>query len=665
MTCIALDGPLPLLEYVTQIARAALASSPMGMLRPGEKVADLFCGAGGWGEGAKLLGITVDYAVNHDAIAIGTHRLNNPGCRHHQGDAWRTRPRDVIGPRTRLGILLASAACTTHSRARGAAPISKRVHMLGWCIARWMEEVAPRIVLIENVPEWQDWGPTVVGPDGVRRQDPTRKGQHFRRWWRYCQRLGYVMEKRVLDAPDYGEASRRKRLFIVARRDGQPIVWPEVTHGKEGDQGSTDPVRASGEVPHDAAANHGNPSWGHAEIEPGRRRCAQGQDRGTAGDRRQTQGLSPYRTAADVIDWSDLGTSIFERPRPLKPKTLARIAEGIRRHVLNDPAPFVLRVTQTGGNGKGWKVSPVSAAMPTQTARQDLAVATPVLAPQNTGVYGQRPDQPGPTITQKGHQSLITPVVQVIRGDQMGRSVKDPLPTVTAGNGPGRGAGAGHAMGLATPILATTGYGEREGQRARTAEVSELLGTCVNGAKQAVVTPLLMNNTTHHTGGRVESPVPTITTGVQGGLVAPVLTFYRHGGGQDGRVDDPVQAVTAGGAGGNHAMLVAALLTGYYGSNDGCARADRVLGTATTRDRHGLVCVVIDGVEFVIVDILFRMLRPAELARAMGFPEAFIWPRTQRDTVRLIGNAVSVRTARSLIGSVLPGGRAKRKAVRA
>lgn len=689
LTCI--EGTLSLLDFAEDTLRRRLIDSPLSALAPDEKVADLFCGAGGWGEGARELGIHVDYAVNHDAVAIAAHEANNPWCRHHRGDAWRTRPRDVIGRGTKLGLLLASAACTTHSRARGSAPISKRVHMLGWCIARWMEEVQPRIVLIENVPEWQDWGPTLEREDGTRTQDPARKGQHFRRWWRYCVRLGYVMEKRVLDAPDYGAASRRRRLFIIARRDGQPIVWPEKTHEsqakaercgiraedgsdtanprpKEGRTGALAKGHSGGAI-RQAQAGSARSSVGAEEEGPphgGSRSHRRGQfrhdDRGCQRSARDRPERLPHRTAAECIDWSDLGSSIFERSRPLRPKTLARICEGVRRYVLNDPQPFVLRVTQSHGQGGGWHVAPVDEPLRTQTTRQDLAVATPILAPQNTDVYGQRPDGPAPTVTTKGHQSLIT------------------------------------------PILATTGYGERYGQAARVGQVADLLGTCVNGVKQAVVSPVLqafrgnaapqtpqsplptitagngpgrgagaghslgvispvlMNNTTHHTGGRVDGVLPTVTTGGQAGLVAPVMAYLNHGGKQSGTVCEPLRTVVGGG---NHAMLVAALMMEYYGSSTTCRRPDGSLGAVTTLDRHGLVSCVIDGQEFVIVDILFRMLRPRELAKAMGFRDDYAWPKTQRDTVRLIGNAVAPPQARALIASVLPNGRGGREEARA
>mgnify|MGYP001810520143 CR=1 FL=1 len=415
------------------------------------------------------------------------------------------------------------------------------------------------------------------------------------------------------------------------------------------------------------------------------------------GDQDRRAGLSPYRTAAECIDWSDLGSSIFERSKPLKPKTLARIAEGVRRYVLNDPNPFVLRITQTGGKGGGvhvgGSVSSVAGCGPTETTREDLALAVPVVAPQNTGVYGQRPDEPGPTITTKGHQAAITPVIAptlavCAHGDgkdgtrRWGRGALPVTGPVNAIHAGGNNFALASAMcvpaggpegvaapvdephrtiltrdhcGLASALLATTGYGEREGQRPRAHSVRDLLGTCVDGVKQGLAMPVLMNNTSGHTGARADSPMPTITTGGQGAVVAAVgavLSHFRHGGGQAGKVDEPLATPTSGG---NHASLVAALMVEYYGASGKGRSAKEPLGTPTTVDRHGLVSVVISGVEYVIVDILFRMLRPGELAKAMGFPETYVWPKAKRDATRMIGNAVQVDHAAALIGAVFPG----------
>lgn len=664
-------GEHSLFASVMEAHRAMLESSPLGGLLPGEKVADLFCGAGGWGEGARDLSVAVDFAVNHWKVAIDTHAINNPGCRHEQGDAWRVRPRDVIGGAT-LGVLFASAACTTHSKARGSAPVSKRVHMLGWCIARWMREASPRVVLIENVPEWEDWGPLVEkrhkngrlvrDEQGriVRVHCPKRKGQHFRRWWRQCERLGYVMEKRVLDAPDYGSPSRRRRLFIIARRDGMPIVWPEATHGAQpvGESGRAEArQRSTGGHPVADVLDSGEGDRRGDEDRPrrhpqrhGRRAAYVEQVAGTGAN-----GLKPYRTAADVIDWSDLGRSIFDRKQPLKPKSLGRIAHGIGKHVLRDPAPFILNVTYGDG---GWSVPvyPIDGPTPTQTTRQDLAVCT--------------------------------------------------------------------------PIMSTTGYGERAGQAPRVHSVLDQLGTCVDGLKQAVVMPVVAPQNSGVFGQRPDAPGPTIPTHGHQAVISPVLmgaggseyaakptrvdvshntvkcdtrsalvapvSVELYGTARSGRrVDEPGGAVMSQG---NHSGVAFPLCAQYYGNSATLHRPDQPLGACVTLDRHasvipvltdaelalsrgrkvaaflrehlgdlvpidpenGLAYVELDGVRRYFIDILFRMLRVRELAAAMGFPADYQWPRTrkgtinQRQSVKLIGNAVSADQSRALVAAVLP-----------
>lgn len=619
-------GDAQLFAGIDAAGRASLLASGMGRLLNGERVVDLFCGAGGWGAGAALLGIRTDYAVNHSPVAIEFHSLNHPTCRHHQGDAWKARPADVAGKDSKIGLLLASAACTTHSNARGAAPISPRVHMLGWCIARWIADKRPRCVLVENVSEWRHWGPTrykIVEGERVRdaygrlvrEADPERKGTHFKRWLRYVARLGYRVEWRILDAVDYGAASRRKRLFVMMRRDGQPIVWPEATHGPVHCQGGgrVEGLRDSG-----GHSNSGQVRQA-ASLERGRvgstQRAKMDEYQSTR-DRSHNDcsGRLSYRTAAEVIDWSDLGTSVFERKRPLKDKTLARIAEGIRRFVIEDASPFVLRVTH--GAGGGWKVSPIDGPLPTQTTRQDIGVVSPVITPcggpkrepsrvsepcntiltredrgiaaavlvqQNHGdCQRQAVDEPLRTVTtQSNRHTLVAAMLQAFRGDAPARRADEPMPTITAGNGPGRGAGAGHALGLIAPSL------------------------------------IHLNNHTRPTS--VGDPVPTVLSG------------------------------------GKHAGLVAAFLVQYYKTVKGnSSRPDQPLPCVVTHDRHGLVVVRLDGQPYVIVDILFRMLRPHELAAAMGFPADYIWPKTQRDAVKLIGNAVSPPMATALLGAMFP-----------
>lgn len=662
---------MSLFSAAEDMAAGRLLASGLGQLLPGEKVVDLFCGAGGWGAGAKPLGIVTDFAVNHSPVAIEYHSLNHPTCQHHQGDAWKARPRDVAGKAT-IGLLLASAACTTHSNARGAAPISPRVHMLGWCIARWIKETRPRCILVENVSEWQHWGPLryklvggcrVRGADGklIREADPARNGQHFRKWIRYCRRLGYTVEFRILDAVDFGAASRRKRLFVMMRRDGQPIVWPEATHG-----------------PHDSVAGHSRTAQtgligmgGDGVQRPLREAmassCVQHGEQRTAGhcvsDSRKSKGRTarreqirlqgasgegrdlrlPYRTAAEVIDWSDLGTSIFERKRPLKDKTLARIAEGIRRFVLEDASPFVLRVTH--GESGGFKVSPIDAPMPTQTTRQDIGVVTPVLMNNTSSHTGGRCDGPVPTITTGGQGGLVTPVMATIGwGERDGQaprcgSVLDPLTTIPAG---------GVKAGIVSPIIVGAGGSGYAGKPVRMDRPANTV-TCDD--HRALVAPLLAKYYGGVVGTRADVPLGTVTTVDHSSVVVPSLVHLNNNT-QPSGVNDPMHTILSGGT---HAGLVAAFLVQYYQSaKSNNSRPDAPLPCVVTHDRHGLVVVKIAGEPFVIVDILFRMLRPHELAAAMGFPADYVWPKSQRDAVKLIGNAVSPPMATALLRAMLP-----------
>lgn len=632
---------LDLLDMAERAAAEALRASPLGGLLRGEIVVDLFCGGGGATQGIEDAGLVVHECVNHCPTAIATHAANHPATNHRRGDVWKNTPEAVAAGRP-VGLLWASPDCRHFSRARGAAPVSRRVRDLAWVVTRWAKAVErgeydarPRVIIVENVPEFLDWGPTRarVSPGGVVMADaqgrvvmepvPHRKGETFRRWRRLLERAGYRVEWRVLDAADFGAASRRKRLYVIARRDGQPIVWPEVTHGRskpEGDRSllSHAHVRKARKGSHGDATGPNDQSSDAPQRGLGGRAGVDYSQRNRSVCGTEVGVQLPHRAAAEVIDWSDLGTSIFERKRPLKDKTLARIAEGIRRYVLNAPggAPFVLRVTQTG-EGRGWKVSGADAPLPTATTRQDLAVCTPV--------------------------------IQANRGNATPRSPGEPLPTITAGNGPGRGAGAGHAISVATPVLMSAG-----GPECRAVPAGEPLGTVLPRDHRALVTPLLMHNTTHHQGGPVTGPTPTVTTGGQTGLVAPVMAYLNQGAKQSGPVvGEPMRTVVAGGG---HAALVAALMVKFYGAEKGGQDARRPLGTVTTLDRHGLVCCVIEGVEFVIVDVLFRMLKPRELAAAMGFPETYTWPATQREAVRLIGNAVSPVQAAALVRAVLPRG---------
>lgn len=343
--------------------------------------------------------------------------------------------------------------------------------------------------------------------------------------------------------------------------------------------------------------------------------------------------LIPYRTAADVIDWSDLGRSIIDRKHPLKPKTEARIAEGIRRYVIADASPFVLGVTQTGG---GWAVSPIDAPLPTQTTRQDLAVCSPVLGRVSNGDgagktkrFGRgasRVDDPHGTITSGGiSNALVSPILAGSGGCSFAPSRPD---------GPYHAVMPREDTGIASPILAGAG-GSAYAAKPTRADVPLNVVKC--DERRAV------------------------TTGGQCGLVAPLTCDYYGNASTAHPVGQPLGTATTLD---RHAAVNVVLgLTA-----DGMAKALKVaawlvrhLGDAVPIEAEtGLAYTVIGGVRRYFVDILFRMLRALELASAMGFPPSYEWPRTrkgtidQRAAVKMIGNAVSVRTAMALIASSLP-----------
>ena len=347
-------------------------------------IVDLFAGGGGASLGIEwALGRSPDIAVNHDDAAVAMHKANHPNTLHLCGNVWDYRPRDVCEDKP-VELLWASPDCTHFSRAKGGKPRSKKVRGLAWVVARWAREVKPRVIILENVSEFQTWGP--LDKEGNPIAD--KSGFTFRRWVADLKRSGYVVEWRELVAADYGSPTTRKRLFIVARCDGHRIVWPAPTHGKGG-----------GLFP-----------------------------------------LKPYRTAAECIDWSVPTKSIFDRPKPLADKTLARIARGIVRYVVNSPSPFIIKAKSNGwdrADSGSW-----SGDEPLRTIiTSDLyAVVAPTLI--QTG-YGERKGQApraldikapvGTVVAGGGRHALACAFLARHYGghENDGRDLRDPMSTVT------------------------------------------------------------------------------------------------------------------------------------------------------------------------------------------------------------------------------------------
>ncbi|HDO7754779.1 TPA: DNA cytosine methyltransferase [Enterococcus faecalis] len=263
-----------------------------------EIVVDNFAGGGGASTGIEhAIGRSVDVAINHDPDAIAMHEANHPNTKHYCESVWDVHPRDVANGRP-VALCWLSPDCKHFSKAKGGTPVNKKIRGLAWIAVRWAATVKPRVIILENVEEFKTWGPLIVTKDGPK-PDPKKKGKTFQSFVRALERQGYHVEFKELRACDYGAPTTRKRLFMIARRDHKPIVWPTPTHEP----------RESKEV-------------------------AEGK-------------YLPYQSAASCIDWSIPGNSIFGRKKPLRPNTLKRIARGLNKFVLNTADPYIVRIDQT------------------------------------------------------------------------------------------------------------------------------------------------------------------------------------------------------------------------------------------------------------------------------------------------------------------------------
>lgn len=316
-------------------------------------IVDLFAGGGGASTGIELAtGRYVDIAVNHDPKAVAMHETNHPQTRHFCEDVFEVDPVAVTKGKP-VGLLWASPDCKHFSKAKGGKPVSKKIRSLAWVVVKWARLVRPRVICLENVEEFQTWGPL----EGDL-PDPARKGETFRRWVAELEKLGYDVQYKELRACDYGAPTIRKRLFLVARCDGLPIVFPQPTHGK---------------------------------------------------------GLKPYKTAAEIIDWSIPCPSIFGRAKPLSDNTLRRIANGIVRFVINVQKPFIVKdcaklLIQMGyGDNEGRRVLDLNKPLGTVTSGGNkFELVSAFLAKHYSGVVGTRVNNPVGTITTVDHHSLVT-----------------------------------------------------------------------------------------------------------------------------------------------------------------------------------------------------------------------------------------------------------------
>lgn len=578
-------------------------------------IVDLFAGGGGASTGLEQgLGRQVAIAINHNPAAISMHTANHPHAEHYQTDVWGVDPLESTGGNV-VGWLHASPDCRHFSQAVGGQPRKKEIRDLSWVVKKWAGKLrrqgkGPWVISLENVKQILQWGRLIakrdrdtgrvvkldgtiaaVGERVPRHEqflvpDPKDKGRIWRRFVRELEGLGYHVQWWIERNCDYGDPTTRQRLYLIATAEGLEPVRPVESHAKK----------------------------------PGK-------------------GQKAYRTAADCIDWSDLGTSIRNRKRPLAEATNRRIALGVKKEVIDRAQPFIVPIAN-------WSTETVHAV-----------------------------DKPLNTITawpKGGHFALAMPHLVKFRFDAAGLPVDQPMPTITSGGDYKRPAGAAHALGLASASLIQVGYGERDGQAPRVPGLDKPLGTVVaGGGKHALATAFLAQanggyNTMHSR--PADAPVSTITNrGSQQQLVAANLVQLRAN--CDSRpADEPLRTLSAGGQ--HHGLVAADLLSGtlteeqlegalwcsaflmrYHSTGGQWAACDSPLTTITTKDRLALVTVWISGDPYVIVDIRLRMLKPRELYRAQGFPDSYIIEHghdgrrfSQSDQVHMCGNSVSPGT---------------------
>lgn len=640
-----------------------------------EIVVDFFCGGGGAGTGLEMgLGRTVNVAKNHSPQAISMHTVNHPGAKHFTTDVFDGDPDTECGGKA-VGWFHMSPDCTHHSQAAGGQPRKREIRNLSWIGLKWGGKKRPRVISLENVKQILQWGRLiakrdkatgrVVKLDGtiaapgevvpVGQQflipDPKHRGRTWRRFVALLEGMGYVVEWKVIKACDFGAPTSRERLFMIARCDGLPIVWPEPTHAK-------------------------NPA----------------------------KGQQKWKTAADCIDFNDLGKSIFGRKKDLAPATLRRVAKGMKKFVIDSAAPFIVPIANWSGEtaqsageplrtitsypkgGAFSVVSPVIAPathqgsdrindpldpLPTVTCanRGELTLIGPVMVAaahgegkpggvQRWGEGCKSSSEPLGTVTASGGHSIAAAHLVKFRFNDAGKALDEPLPTITSGGNYQRPAGAAHAMGISTVFMAQMNGGFNT---TAAKSIEDPMTTVTNtGSQQQLVAANLVHLRGNCDARDVNGPLHTISAGGQHHGLASAFMERAFGGSVGQGLEDPAPTITAGGGGKSSlvsltlspeheagALRVAAFLISYYGTEN-ISACDSPAPTITTKDRLAMVTVMVKGTPYVIVDICLRMLKPAELYKAQGFPADYIIshgadgkPFTKTQQVHMCGNSVS------------------------
>ncbi len=587
---------------------------------------DNFAGGGGASTGIEAaIGRSVDIAINHDRDAIAMHKVNHPTTKHLCEDVWDVDPVVECGGRE-VTLAWFSPDCKHFSRAKGGKPLDKNIRGLAWVAIRWAMSVRPKVIMLENVPEIQTWGPL----DEQGKPIKERMGETFEGFlaalgsglpcahpaFTECAEalgfsldskeagmiergLGYEIEYKTLRSCDYGAPTTRTRFYMIARSDGKPIVWPTSTHAKKDSKAAK-----SGEK-------------------------------------------LPYNSAADCIDWSIPAQSIFERKKPLKENTLRRIARGIKKFVIDNPTPFIVNYKFDN------EPENVNSPLSTITAVGNHSVVTPYITKFQQHSIGSDMAEPIDTVMAGAQRfGIVTPTIIPIgygeRKKQAPRvnSVEEPLGTVvTSGK---------HYLCAPTLIQYHSETSENE---VRGQGVDEPIMTVDTTQRYALSCAHIMKNYGGGytgAGSDVGNPLDTVTAQDHNSLVtAHIMTMRNHMDGQP--LDEPLSTVSCSGA---HHAEVQAFLIKYFGT--GVAKSvQEPLDTITEKDRFAIV--TIHGEEYIISDIKMRMLQPRELFNAQGFPKDYVIdrdadgnPYPKNKQVARCGNAVTPQVPTALVRANLP-----------
>ncbi|HEL3778688.1 TPA: DNA cytosine methyltransferase [Stenotrophomonas maltophilia] len=611
-------------------------------------VGDLFCGAGGLSNGAaramRELGRPVQLiAVNHWPVAIETNRRNHAdhADRIHCADLESALPLTLV-PEGRLDLLIAAPSCVFHSRARGGRPVHDQQRMDPWHVVRWCTELRVGRILVENVPEFMEWGPCslVTG-----RPIKSRRGEYFRAWVAALEAVGFKVDWKVLTCADYGDPTTRRRFFLIGRSDGKRLRWPEPSHDRVG---GTDLL----------------------------------------GSRQR------WRGAREVIDWTMTGNSIFSRKKPLKPNTLRRILAGAQKYRWPQPYNDAVQALLDG-------TAPRLVFNRADAIAQGLIEVDPMLvhlrgtSKQHLQATANSADEPLPTLTAGGsHVGLVLPT----SSGGAARDLDQPLPTITTGGAGSERPGCARPQ-LVEPIIVPTSNTSSAGVPRSAAEPIRTV-TTAKGGDQALAVPLVAQYYgATATAQSVAEPVPSVTTRARFGLAEPMLMRASHGDsdGRDpaGRVldaDAPMPALT-----GSNEMALAepivmrgnvgtgrpgdmrrasqpmptitcseslALAEPFLVPNFGEAPGqtprthsiDDPMPTVTATGHVQLATPAANVADEVRIDINYRMLHWRELARATSFDdegEVYDFAGNATEITKQIGNAVPNRTAKALVKALM------------